>query len=73
MLIPDHLAMFFSIVQTPKRKPLPKLVYTLLSEKQMRQRLKDIGLSVQGDKQALVNRHRRYVLALRLIILYSAV
>ncbi|XP_071525578.1 uncharacterized protein [Panulirus ornatus] len=48
------------IEQSPKRKPLPKLVYSLLSDKQMRQKLKEIGLSVQGDKQSLVNRHRRY-------------
>nr|XP_045623932.1 E3 ubiquitin-protein ligase RAD18-like isoform X1 [Procambarus clarkii]XP_045623933.1 E3 ubiquitin-protein ligase RAD18-like isoform X1 [Procambarus clarkii]XP_045623934.1 E3 ubiquitin-protein ligase RAD18-like isoform X1 [Procambarus clarkii] len=49
------------IMETSKRKLLPKLVYSLLSEKQMRQKLKEIGLSFQGDKTALVNRHRRYV------------
>ncbi|XP_027231786.1 E3 ubiquitin-protein ligase RAD18 [Penaeus vannamei] len=48
------------VIYSPKRKPLPKLVYSLLSEKQLRQKLKDIGLSVQGDKPLLVNRHRRY-------------
>ncbi|XP_042883699.1 E3 ubiquitin-protein ligase RAD18-like isoform X2 [Penaeus japonicus] len=48
------------VVYSPKRKPLPKLVYSLLSEKQLRQKLKDIGLSVQGDKPLLVSRHRRY-------------
>ncbi|XP_066984180.1 E3 ubiquitin-protein ligase RAD18-like isoform X2 [Macrobrachium rosenbergii] len=46
--------------QQPKRKPLPKLVYSLLSEKQLRQMLKEVGLSVQGDRQQLSNRHRRY-------------
>ncbi|XP_037774991.1 E3 ubiquitin-protein ligase RAD18-like, partial [Penaeus monodon] len=49
-----------TVVDCPKRKPLPKLVYSLLSEKQLRQKLKDIGLSVQGDKPLLVSRHRRY-------------
>ncbi|XP_042214341.1 E3 ubiquitin-protein ligase RAD18-like [Homarus americanus] len=49
------------IEQPPRRKPLTKLVYSLLSEKQMRQKVKDLGLSFCGDKQALVNRHRRYV------------
>ncbi|XP_064089514.1 E3 ubiquitin-protein ligase RAD18-like [Macrobrachium nipponense] len=46
--------------QQPKRKPLPKLVYSLLSEKQLRQMLKEVGLSIQGDRQQLSNRHRRY-------------
>ncbi|XP_047482116.1 E3 ubiquitin-protein ligase RAD18-like [Penaeus chinensis] len=49
-----------TVVDSTKRKPLPKLVYSLLSEKQLRQKLKDIGLSVQGDKPLLVSRHRRY-------------
>lgn len=47
--------------QVLKRKPMAKLVYSLLSEKQLRQKLKDIGLPTQGDKQALMNRHRRFV------------
>ncbi|KAK7081928.1 hypothetical protein SK128_011867 [Halocaridina rubra] len=55
-----------SVEEPPKRKPLPKLVYSLLSEKQLRLKLKEIGLSVQGEKQVLVNRHRRYT------ILYNA-
>ncbi|KAG7173072.1 E3 ubiquitin-protein ligase RAD18-like [Homarus americanus] len=57
-----HFSIFSqSIEQPPRRKPLTKLVYSLLSEKQMRQKVKDLGLSFCGDKQALVNRHRRYV------------
>ncbi|XP_068249785.1 E3 ubiquitin-protein ligase RAD18-like [Palaemon carinicauda] len=48
------------ISQTPKRKPLPKLVYSLLSDKQLRQMLKEVGLPINGDKQQLSNRHRRY-------------
>ncbi|XP_046393747.1 E3 ubiquitin-protein ligase RAD18-like [Ischnura elegans] len=44
-----------------RRKPLPKLVYPLLQEKDLRKKLKELGLSALGDRKALVNRHQRYV------------
>ncbi|KYN05661.1 E3 ubiquitin-protein ligase RAD18, partial [Cyphomyrmex costatus] len=49
-----------------KRKPLPKLVYSLMKDNVIRKRLKELGLSSQGDKKALQNRLQRYT------ILYNA-
>ncbi|XP_063243662.1 E3 ubiquitin-protein ligase RAD18-like [Bacillus rossius redtenbacheri] len=45
-----------------KRVPLPKLVYNLMKEKKLRQKLKEAGLSTQGDYKTLVQRHSRYTL-----------
>lgn len=42
------------------RKPMPKLVYNLLKDKDLRDRLKKLGLSHHGDKMTLANRHRRF-------------
>ncbi|KYQ58070.1 E3 ubiquitin-protein ligase RAD18, partial [Trachymyrmex zeteki] len=50
----------------PKRKPLPKLVYSLMRDNIIRKRLKELGLSSQGDKKALTNRLQRYT------VLYNA-
>ncbi|XP_071455744.1 E3 ubiquitin-protein ligase RAD18-like [Hetaerina americana] len=47
--------------EVDRRKPLPKLVYPLLQEKDLKKKLKDLGLSTLGDKKALVNRHQRYI------------
>ena len=33
-----------------KRKPLPKLVYSVMAEKELRQRLKEWNLSTKGEK-----------------------
>ncbi|XP_066283992.1 E3 ubiquitin-protein ligase RAD18-like isoform X1 [Branchiostoma lanceolatum] len=46
----------------PKRKPMAKLVYNLMSDKDLRKRLKEKGLSTQGDRQALIGRHHEFVL-----------
>lgn len=35
----------------PKRKPLPKIVSSLLSDKEMRKKLREHGLSSQGNRQ----------------------
>ncbi|XP_050462929.1 E3 ubiquitin-protein ligase RAD18-like isoform X2 [Cataglyphis hispanica] len=50
----------------PKRKPLPKFVLNLMKDNVIRKRLKELGLSSQGDRKALENRLQRY------IILYNA-
>ncbi|XP_069142173.1 uncharacterized protein [Argopecten irradians] len=47
---------------TPKRKHMAKLVYNIMSEKNLRKKLKEDGLSSKGDKQTLINRHREFVL-----------
>ncbi|KAK3860437.1 hypothetical protein Pcinc_033516 [Petrolisthes cinctipes] len=46
--------------QGPKRKALPKLVYSLLNEKQLKQKLREAGLGTQGDRSTLITRHKRY-------------
>ncbi|XP_063147690.1 E3 ubiquitin-protein ligase RAD18 [Candoia aspera] len=44
-----------------KRKLLPKVVYNLLSDRDLRRRLKEYGLSTQGTKQQLIKRHQEFV------------
>ena len=41
--------------RSEKKKPLPKLVYNLLSDKDIRKRLKELGLNTQGDRQVRSN------------------
>eukprot|EP00058_Branchiostoma_floridae_P014243 XP_002599731.1 hypothetical protein BRAFLDRAFT_105169 [Branchiostoma floridae] len=41
---------------------MAKLVYNLMSDKDLRKRLKEKGLSTQGDRQALIARHHEFVL-----------
>ncbi|XP_069682882.1 E3 ubiquitin-protein ligase RAD18-like [Periplaneta americana] len=51
-----------SPLKMQKRKPLPKLVYSLLQDKELKKKLKEHGLSTQGDRKTLVNRHQRFTL-----------
>ncbi|XP_054993036.1 E3 ubiquitin-protein ligase RAD18 isoform X2 [Sorex araneus] len=44
-----------------KRKPLPKTVYNLLTDRELRRKLKQHGLSVHGTKQQLIKRHQEFV------------
>nr|XP_034962468.1 E3 ubiquitin-protein ligase RAD18 isoform X4 [Zootoca vivipara] len=44
-----------------KRKLLSKVVYSLLSDRDLRRRLKELGLSTQGTKQQLIKRHQEFV------------
>ncbi|KAM9593153.1 E3 ubiquitin-protein ligase RAD18 [Trichechus inunguis] len=44
-----------------KRKPLPKIVYNLLSDRDLKKKLKQHGLSIQGNKQQLIKRHQEFV------------
>lgn|SRR6218665_256416 len=44
--------LLFCFSQNLKRKPMPKLVYTLLSEKDLRKRLSEVGLPTYGNRQA---------------------
>lgn len=48
------------------RKPLPKLVLSLMKDTALRKRMKQLGLSCQGDRKALESRLQRYT------ILYNA-
>uniref|UniRef100_A0A1B6I9E3 RING-type E3 ubiquitin transferase n=1 Tax=Homalodisca liturata TaxID=320908 RepID=A0A1B6I9E3_9HEMI len=45
-----------------KRNPLPKMVWSLMPEKDLRKKLKDYGLNSQGEKKALISRIQRYIL-----------
>ncbi|XP_035652949.1 E3 ubiquitin-protein ligase RAD18-like isoform X1 [Oncorhynchus keta] len=44
-----------------KRKPMRKLVYTLLSMQELKKRLKECHLSAQGTRDQLVRRHQDFV------------
>ncbi|XP_064822272.1 E3 ubiquitin-protein ligase RAD18-like isoform X4 [Oncorhynchus masou masou] len=44
-----------------KRRPMGKLVYTLLSMQELKRRLKECHLSVQGNKDQLIRRHQDFV------------
>lgn len=54
------------ICSVPKREPLPKLVLSLMKDNVIRKKLKELGLSSQGDRKTLESRLQRY------IILYNA-
>ena len=41
---------------------MAKLVYNLMSDKELRKRLKEIGLPCQGDRQAMIKRHHEFTL-----------
>jgi len=52
-----------ALIQTfQKRKPLTKLVYSVMPEKELRRRLKEWNLSTKGDKPSLVRRHQDFVM-----------
>lgn len=44
-----------------KRNPLPKLVFSLMKDLVLRKKLKEFGLSSQGDRKALEARLQRYI------------
>lgn len=46
-----YLLDLISVSRIPKRKPLPKIVSSLLSDKEMRKKLREHGLSSQGNRQ----------------------
>ncbi len=48
----------------PKRKltPLPKPVYHMLKDSQIKSKLSDLGLKTTGDRQLIIKRHSEYVL-----------
>lgn len=46
-----HLVMWCFYSATPKRKPMPKLVYHLMSDKELKKRVTEAGLSTQGDRK----------------------
>lgn len=76
-LINSHLDMCLSrpstthtrpdVVAVPeRRKPLPKWIYTIMKESELKKKLRELGLSSVGDKATLIARHKAYT------ILYNA-
>ncbi|XP_022791441.1 E3 ubiquitin-protein ligase RAD18-like isoform X2 [Stylophora pistillata] len=45
-----------------KRKPLPKLVYNVMSDKELLRRLKEWNLSTKGNRSTLIKRHQEFVM-----------
>ena len=43
--------------ESTKRKPLPKFVYHIIKDSELKKKLKELGLSTTGDKNTLINRH----------------
>ncbi|XP_011309144.1 E3 ubiquitin-protein ligase RAD18-like [Fopius arisanus] len=43
-----------------KRKPLPKLVFCLMKDTELKKKLKLLNLSIRGDRKTLENRYHRY-------------
>ncbi|NXN06830.1 RAD18 ligase, partial [Indicator maculatus] len=43
-----------------KRKPLSKVVYNLLSERDLKRKLKEHGLCARGTRQQLIRRHQEF-------------
>ncbi|XP_043933504.1 E3 ubiquitin-protein ligase RAD18 [Protopterus annectens] len=44
-----------------KRKTMPKLVYNLLSDRELKKKVKEVGLSTSGSRQQLIKRHQDFV------------
>ncbi|NWR95301.1 RAD18 ligase, partial [Furnarius figulus] len=44
-----------------KRKPMPKVVYNLLSDRDLKKKLKEVGLCALGTRQQLIKRHQEFV------------
>ncbi|NXS61541.1 RAD18 ligase, partial [Brachypteracias leptosomus] len=44
-----------------KRKPMSKVVYNLLSDRDLKKKLKEHGLSTRGTRQQLIRRHQEFV------------
>ncbi|NWY03663.1 RAD18 ligase, partial [Nothoprocta ornata] len=44
-----------------KRKPMSKVVYNLLSDRDLKKKLREQGLSTRGSRQQLVRRHQEFV------------
>lgn len=55
-------AVFFPFCSSAhKRKPMPKVVYNLLSDRDLKKKLKEHGLSSRGSRQQLIKRHQEFV------------
>ena len=61
-MINVHLDSCLNKNKPVKRKPLPKLIYTIMKDTELRKRLKDLGLCATGDKATLVSRHKKFTI-----------
>lgn len=61
VLIKKRVVFFLLCSSAHKRKPMPKVVYNLLSDRDLKRKLKEQGLSSRGSRQQLVKRHQEFV------------
>ena len=61
-----NVNIFYFCRTEPKRKPLSKLVFSLMKDVVLKKKAKEFGLSSQGDRKILEARLQRY------IVLYNA-
>jgi hypothetical protein len=45
------ICLYYFFSRSTRRKPLPKLVYNLLSDKELRKKVAEVGLPIQGDRK----------------------
>lgn len=60
-LIKKRVVFFPFCSSAHKRKPMPKVVYNLLSDRDLKKKLKEHGLSSHGSRQQLIKRHQEFV------------
>ena len=51
-----------TLIKKPRPNPLPKLVYTLFKEKDLRTKCREYGLNARGEKNLLISRLKKYTL-----------
>lgn len=61
-MINIHLDFCLNKNKPAKRKPMPKLIYNLMKDQELRKRLRELGLSTSGDKATLITRHKKYTI-----------
>jgi E3 ubiquitin-protein ligase RAD18 len=61
-IINIHLDSCLNSNKPAKRKPMPKLIYHLMKEQELKKRLRTLGLSTVGDKDTLINRHKKFTI-----------
>ena len=61
-IINMHLDSCLKSDKPAKRKPMPKLIYHLMKDQELRKRLRELGLSSTGDKNTLINRLKKFTI-----------
>lgn len=61
-LINVHLDSCLEKTKPAKRKPMPKMIYNLMKDQELRKKLRELGLNASGDKTTLINRHKKFTI-----------